>query len=159
VGGLDLQIRLRGSGQTRVADIAISGLPGWLTVSVPNGRGSVHLAVWAPAGVEVFTRPPMPVWDASPARDPASRGSEGAARPSDLDTLQWDSMYEEQEPVYRRNSRRDQRETRQGAGSKSWYEGPVSVPGDTGRVSGRPSRNSPSSRSQSPLDLLEWDDI
>lgn len=44
-----------------VADIAISGLPGWVTVLSPGTKGLVCLRVWAPVGVEVFVRPPMPV--------------------------------------------------------------------------------------------------
>ena len=44
-----------------VADIAISGLPGWVTVLSPATEGLISLRVWAPVGVEVFVRPPMPV--------------------------------------------------------------------------------------------------
>ena len=44
-----------------VADIAISGLPGWVTVLSPGIEGVIDLRVWAPVGVEVFVRPPMPV--------------------------------------------------------------------------------------------------
>ena len=44
-----------------VADIAISGLPGWVTVLSPGIEGVINLRVWAPVGVEVFVRPPMPV--------------------------------------------------------------------------------------------------
>lgn len=44
-----------------VADICVSGLPGWVAVRVPGGRGRVELRVWAPAGIEVFVRPPLPV--------------------------------------------------------------------------------------------------
>lgn len=54
-------MRLVAGGRTRLADIAVSGLPGWMTVNTADGRGTVRLAVWAPAGVEVFVRPPMPV--------------------------------------------------------------------------------------------------
>lgn len=44
-----------------VADIAISGLPGWVTVLSPGTKGLIQLRVWAPVGVEVFVRPPIPV--------------------------------------------------------------------------------------------------
>ena len=44
-----------------VADIAISGLPGWITILSPGIEGLISLQVWAPIGVEVFVRPPMPV--------------------------------------------------------------------------------------------------
>lgn len=44
-----------------VADIAVSGLPGWVAISAPRGRGPISLRLWAPRGVEVFVRPPMPV--------------------------------------------------------------------------------------------------
>lgn len=44
-----------------VADVAVSGLPGWVAVSAPGGRGPIELRLWAPRGVEVFVRPPLPV--------------------------------------------------------------------------------------------------
>ena len=44
-----------------VADIAISGLPGWVTILPSRAVGQIDLRVWAPVGVEVFVRPPMPV--------------------------------------------------------------------------------------------------
>lgn len=44
-----------------VVDIAVSGLPGWVAVSAPEGRGPIELRLWAPRGVEVFVRPPLPV--------------------------------------------------------------------------------------------------
>jgi hypothetical protein len=49
--------RLSGS----LADIAISGLPGWISVLSPGVRGEIQMRIWAPVGVEVFVRPPMPV--------------------------------------------------------------------------------------------------
>ncbi|KAK9841746.1 hypothetical protein WJX81_000306 [Elliptochloris bilobata] len=48
----------RGEG---VADICVSGLPGWVAVWLPGARGLVQIRVWAPAGIEVFVRPPLPV--------------------------------------------------------------------------------------------------
>lgn len=44
-----------------LADIAISGLPGWISVLSPGVRGGIQMRIWAPVGVEVFVRPPMPV--------------------------------------------------------------------------------------------------
>ncbi len=44
-----------------VTDVALSGLPGWLAVSAPGARGPITLRMWAPRGVEVFVRPPLPV--------------------------------------------------------------------------------------------------
>lgn len=44
-----------------LADIAISGLPGWVAVLSPGVKGDIHMRVWAPVGVEVFLRPPIPV--------------------------------------------------------------------------------------------------
>lgn len=66
----DVQVRLMAGGRTRLADIAVSGLPGWITVNTSDGRGSVRLGIWAPAGVEVFVRPPMPVGPSESARVP-----------------------------------------------------------------------------------------
>ncbi|KAF8070981.1 nitric oxide synthase [Scenedesmus sp. PABB004] len=43
-----------------LADVAVSGLPGWVGVYAPFTRGEVVLRVWAPRGVEVFLRPPLP---------------------------------------------------------------------------------------------------
>lgn len=42
-----------------VADVTMSGMPGWVSV-VSGGRGQVRLRVWAPKGVEVHLRPPIP---------------------------------------------------------------------------------------------------
>eukprot|EP01023_Acetabularia_acetabulum_P011386 TRINITY_DN15231_c0_g1_i2.p3 TRINITY_DN15231_c0_g1~~TRINITY_DN15231_c0_g1_i2.p3 ORF type:complete len:226 (-),score=34.84 TRINITY_DN15231_c0_g1_i2:395-1072(-) len=42
-------------------DIAISGLPGWVTVWGGKQKGKISLRVWTPKGVQVFTRPPVPV--------------------------------------------------------------------------------------------------
>lgn len=44
-----------------VADLAISGLPGWITIMSPGIHGGIRFRVWVPVGVEVFVRPPMPV--------------------------------------------------------------------------------------------------
>ena len=43
-----------------VADIAISGLPAWITLLSPGRHGSIRVRVWAPRGVEVFVRPSIP---------------------------------------------------------------------------------------------------
>jgi nitric-oxide synthase len=63
-----------------IGDIALSGVPGWVSVVAGPGRRSqsrrtrqeersgsgvgaenVHLKIWAPVGVEVFVRPSLPV--------------------------------------------------------------------------------------------------
>lgn len=69
-GGLRLAKRLslttaRGSSELRpqaLADIAISGVPGWVSVQA-GGRGGqrIDLDVWVPVGIEVFSRPPLPM--------------------------------------------------------------------------------------------------
>jgi len=53
----------RGSGVEPIADIAISGVPGWVAVycSGRRGAGCVDVRVFTPIGVEVFVRPPLPV--------------------------------------------------------------------------------------------------
>jgi hypothetical protein len=43
-----------------LADVAISGLPGWVGVYAPFSKQDIVLRVWAPRGVEVFLRPPLP---------------------------------------------------------------------------------------------------
>lgn len=43
-----------------VADLAISGLPGWVAIHAPVNDQRILLRVWAPKGVEVFLRPPLP---------------------------------------------------------------------------------------------------
>lgn len=52
--------------EERILDICVSGVPGWVTVVVPkmSGRrneGMFKGRVWAPKGIEVFLRPPIPV--------------------------------------------------------------------------------------------------
>ena len=42
-----------------VADIAISGVAGWISVSMAEGS-RVALCIYAPIGIEAFVRPPMP---------------------------------------------------------------------------------------------------
>lgn len=42
-----------------VADVTMSGMPGWVSV-VSGSQGRVRLRVWAPKGVEVHLRPPIP---------------------------------------------------------------------------------------------------
>jgi nitric-oxide synthase len=45
-----------------LADVAVSGVPGWVTVFARGGRGEgVRLRLLAPKGVEVYARPPLPV--------------------------------------------------------------------------------------------------
>jgi nitric-oxide synthase len=43
------------------ADVAVSGLPGWVAVHARGRRGAaVELAIWAPPGVEAHVRPSLP---------------------------------------------------------------------------------------------------
>ncbi len=69
-GGLvphDVRVKLAGiggPGRGAAADVAVSGLPGWIAVHAPFARRDVALRVWAPRGVEVFLRPPLPAPDA-----------------------------------------------------------------------------------------------
>jgi nitric-oxide synthase len=53
--------RRRPRREAALADVAISGVPGWIAVHSPRGRRDVQLRVWAPRGVEVFLRPAIPV--------------------------------------------------------------------------------------------------
>lgn len=48
---------------SRLGDIAISGLPGWVTLHANRGYDSIKLRVWAAKGAEVFFRPAMPFPD------------------------------------------------------------------------------------------------
>jgi hypothetical protein len=43
-----------------LADVAVSGLPGWVGVYAPFSKQDIVLRVWVPRGVEVFLRPPLP---------------------------------------------------------------------------------------------------
>ncbi|KAF6256744.1 hypothetical protein COO60DRAFT_85689 [Scenedesmus sp. NREL 46B-D3] len=43
-----------------LADVAVSGLPGWVGVYARFSKQDVVLRVWVPRGVEVFLRPPLP---------------------------------------------------------------------------------------------------
>lgn len=43
-----------------LADIAISGVPGWVAVHCPFSKRDISLRVWVPRGVEAFLRPPLP---------------------------------------------------------------------------------------------------
>lgn len=51
--------------EERILDICVSGVPGWVTVMVPRmhqrrNEGIFKGRVWAPKGIEVFLRPPIP---------------------------------------------------------------------------------------------------
>ena len=43
-----------------LADVSLSGLPGWVSVSAPLATGRITLRVWVPRGSEAFVRPPLP---------------------------------------------------------------------------------------------------
>lgn len=49
-----------GSGAIPLADVAVGGMPGWVTVVSGGTKGVVRLRLWAPKGVEVYVRPPLP---------------------------------------------------------------------------------------------------
>lgn len=57
-----------------LADVAVSGLPGWVSIYAPFAKQGVDLRVWVPRGVEVFLRPPLPC---PPPRKGAKEGGEG----------------------------------------------------------------------------------
>lgn len=59
-----------------LADVAVSGLPGWVGVYAPFTKQNIQLTVWAPRGVEVFLRPPLPC--------PAPRKPRGSEEPEEL---------------------------------------------------------------------------
>ena len=63
-----------------LADVAVSGLPGWVALYAPFAKRPIDLRVWVPRGVEVFLRPPMPC----PAPAKPSSGKEGEVGEDDL---------------------------------------------------------------------------
>lgn len=63
-GGLTLgrEFELLASGVvTRVGDISVSGVCGWVSIIVPYGGGIVRGRVFVPKGVQAYLRPPIPV--------------------------------------------------------------------------------------------------
>jgi hypothetical protein len=54
---VDLEMKQAG---VVVGDIAMSGLPGWVSIVSGRIRGPLQLRVWTPRGVEAFLRPPLP---------------------------------------------------------------------------------------------------
>lgn len=66
-----------------LADVAVSGLPGWVGVYAPFAKQQLVLRVWVPRGVEVFLRPPLPC--PSPRTASAADGDdEGGVVEADL---------------------------------------------------------------------------
>ena len=55
--------------EEEMADISISGLPGWVSIVAKRrrDRGVLRGCVWAPKGIEVFVRTPIPI--DNPLRD------------------------------------------------------------------------------------------
>ncbi len=45
----------------KLADIAVSGLPGWVSVQTEQSQGRLVLRIWAPHGIGAYVRPPLPV--------------------------------------------------------------------------------------------------
>ncbi|GLC36226.1 hypothetical protein PLESTB_001366400 [Pleodorina starrii] len=96
-GGLqsqELVVRANGAtGNTALADVAVSGLPGWVSVWAPKAKKDVRLRVWVPRGVEVMARPTLPcppppalerVWRGERRRDGAEDDDDGE-EPAALD--------------------------------------------------------------------------
>ncbi|EFJ51703.1 hypothetical protein VOLCADRAFT_120437 [Volvox carteri f. nagariensis] len=79
-GGLqpkDVVVRANGAaGVAALADVVISGLPGWVSVCAPKAKQDVRLRIWAPRGVEVMLRPAMPCRPLR-ALEGAGRGERG----------------------------------------------------------------------------------
>ena len=62
-GGLRLarEVELHGTEfAATIADVCVSGLPGWVAVVAGPGSGTLRMRLWAPRGVEVYIRPPIP---------------------------------------------------------------------------------------------------
>ena len=62
-GGLRLarDVQLSSTGYvTTIADICVSGLPGWGAVVGGMAKDPLRMRLWAPRGVEVYVRPPIP---------------------------------------------------------------------------------------------------
>ena len=62
-GGLVVakQVSIAAAGQDGpLADIAISGLAGWVAIYAPAQRGRIVVRIWVPRGIEAYVRPPMP---------------------------------------------------------------------------------------------------
>ena len=56
-----VQAKLNLSGAGPVADVAISGLLGWVSFRTEQTGGRLALRIWAPVGIEAYVRPPLPV--------------------------------------------------------------------------------------------------
>ena len=53
--------KMKGSGGKEcVGDLAVSGLPGWVSIWAPHSHQDITVRVWTPRGVEAFLRPPIP---------------------------------------------------------------------------------------------------
>ena len=51
----------------KVADISVSGLPGWVSVQTEQNQGRLVMRIWAPHGIGAYVRPPLP---SGPSRKP-----------------------------------------------------------------------------------------
>ncbi len=59
-----MQVELYGSRagpEDALADLAVSGVPGWVRITATRSQAVLRMRVWAPVGVEVFVRPPLPL--------------------------------------------------------------------------------------------------
>lgn len=55
-----LEVKASHASRGALADVAVSGLPGWVSIWAPFAKRNIRIRVWAPRGVEVFLRPPLP---------------------------------------------------------------------------------------------------
>ncbi|KAK9841484.1 hypothetical protein WJX74_006630 [Apatococcus lobatus] len=65
-GGLRLarEVHIEGRGHDgQIADLAISGLAGWIALHAGAFQGPIKLQIWCPMGIEAFSRPPLPMPD------------------------------------------------------------------------------------------------
>ena len=90
-----LQTSTMNSNKT-IADIAVSGLQGWIAVSISSGEERRHystkleyervnqqdikLRIWAPKGIEVFVRPPLPTASVQVDRHRSRRNAPASPR-------------------------------------------------------------------------------
>ncbi|MEW5318490.1 MAG: hypothetical protein WDW38_009708 [Sanguina aurantia] len=88
-GGLqphEVRVKVDG-GRGALGDVAVSGLPGWVSLSAPAAKRDILLRVWVPRGVEVFLRPSLPCAAPQRTRGAGGAGGEGGEGGSQLDAL------------------------------------------------------------------------
>ena len=61
---LHLQVHIDGRGlDGQLADLAISGLAGWVALHAGPFQSAIKMQIWCPKGIEAFCRPAMPMPD------------------------------------------------------------------------------------------------